>query len=1532
MFEWPSGAFMRRGDTQARTAAMARSDGTSADSTEPATSGVDDDEPPTDVFPAIDVESSTGSIRLPFDSDFDRSVRESSFRADDPPADRDIAAIDADDWWDDEAYFDDEMVDGSWRAVDEVDDGTGWTDSTGARHYRGRSVAAEFELSTDGAGGWAAARGGADRSATSPDDGQWTPVPALWSDASEADAGQRVPGGAGEQGGSHDGAASSTAPTTTGSRQSTTGDIVLPPWIDASESLCDARDETSPEAEESEFGRDAAREPSSRRTDPAAAQPADIGPTASSELWPSWMRSNELPSVGTGADAPPDGESEPSDQVAIGTSEPPNAVQPVQDRDGSVSELDGTSDRQVIVGEVSPPGTDVLPVDLDTVSGPAVRSPDSGNSDSSPASALDAISDRQVTVGEMPTASTDTLPVDLDTVSGPAVRSPDAGSSDSSPASALDGISDRQVTVGEVSTSSTDVLPVDLDTVSGPAVRSPDAGSSDSPLPSALDVASDRQVTVDGVSTPSVDASTDPDRVSGSAVQPPNSGSSDSSSVSALDGISDRQVTVGEVPTASADALPVDPDRVSGSAVRPSDSGDPDSSPVSALEVTSDPQVTVDGAPTASIDVLPVDPDTVSGQVARPSDSGSSDSSSVSALDATADPQTTAAEPKALRVDASPVDPDAVRGSAWPDDDSAILTSEPTHEAVVLGGATPPGEVTSADEMTPADGFTLSRSPDLDGEKPSLEVRRMSEPAPEFVSQADSDLAPADKISARDMENLASATPAVDPEESAPVRTATAAIPPPDDSDTETENASTPSRASENTPPSEDGRQVSDRHAHGRDLHDRDLPFEASESDDVPASGAEEGTELSSSDVAASQTDASPPTDAPAFSNDVASLESVALSNADEALPRSAAEVPVSRTGLSAAMHAGVEVEEAELPRSEAESPSLVGEQVLPGSEDVGESVTSRGEEDSSSRQVSEGTSSPDDGSPSHESEPGRGGDSSSISDDESVPLSNVSVATPSDAGGVPSREVESRDDDEPIGTVEESVRGRDGGDRVALDDGDERWRDKESQWAGESPEDGESRRAGESSGDGAPQSDDGTPDDGESRWDGAAGASAPGSNGESRWNGGSGDGESRSSGEPSDDVDSRWDHGPSSDGEPSGREPLWSQEDSESRHELTDFAPWSENGRPADTDDSEHVEYSSASSGFDHDQRSGRDRDEISPWWSDDGSIPPSTDSDASFFDKQAAWAASDAPAGSVDSADDSADRAEPRVDLPPVQLFPMLDPPLSDAAGESEHSGRWEQWLEQYPRAERTVPEPVQAQVRPLRSTQVVEEDEDVPDEPVRVPSIVDRTGGNPGLGLRRPRNASASDSGGGQNRMVGALVGVGIVVALVAVVIIAMSGSDNQKRPTAAVPSRVAPSVQSPPSKSGEPAVIATPGCEQRRTPDIVSGTDPGGTTDGPSAILAFERAYYVQRSGFAARAVVAEDSAVPPAEQIQRGINQIPLGTLYCVEITRTEAAAGEPQWRVKLTQQMPGSQATTFTQLITTVTSANRTLITTIAAG
>lgn len=224
----------------------------------------------------------------------------------------------------------------------------------------------------------------------------------------------------------------------------------------------------------------------------------------------------------------------------------------------------------------------------------------------------------------------------------------------------------------------------------------------------------------------------------------------------------------------------------------------------------------------------------------------------------------------------------------------------------------------------------------------------------------------------------------------------------------------------------------------------------------------------------------------------------------------------------------------------------------------------------------------------------------------------------------------------------------------------------------------------------------------------------------------------------------------------------------------------------------------------------------------------------------------------------------------------------------------------------------------------------DENEPGEPKPLPSLIDRTGGSPGPSLRRPR-PQGGDTDSRNDRMLAVLVVVGVLIAVGSIVWAVLPGSPPEQRADQP-PVEQATVTPAPTTLAPEAAAVATPGCEQRNSADVVSGTQPGGTTDGPSAILAFEHAYYVLRSGAAARAVVTPDSAVPDAAQIQRGIDQVPVGTRYCVHITKAQPPStdGLTRWEVRLTQQYPDEEPKTFLQSIATRSHTGKTLIESIS--
>ncbi|MFR9751729.1 hypothetical protein ACL02S_11925 [Nocardia sp. 004] len=258
------------------------------------------------------------------------------------------------------------------------------------------------------------------------------------------------------------------------------------------------------------------------------------------------------------------------------------------------------------------------------------------------------------------------------------------------------------------------------------------------------------------------------------------------------------------------------------------------------------------------------------------------------------------------------------------------------------------------------------------------------------------------------------------------------------------------------------------------------------------------------------------------------------------------------------------------------------------------------------------------------------------------------------------------------------------------------------------------------------------------------------------------------------------------------------------------------------------------------------------------------------------------------------------------------------------------WQHWLEPTPSDEQSAQQAADRQL----SIPIEPEPATTPTitaHRAQAPMIVNRSGPHQGTPVRRPRRPTQQSN---SKRVLTVLIVLGIVVVTGSIVLTIIYGSDTRTRTTAA-PSATdtVPITSTPPAVATAPAAIATPGCVQQQTVEAVSGTDPGGTGSGPEAILAFEYAYYAERSGYRARTVVAPDAAVPPADQIQRGIDRVPIGTRYCVLITPAgDTPDGQARWKVRLTQQLPGVEPNVFAQVITTRTGTDRTLITGIAAG
>ncbi|WP_280400447.1 hypothetical protein [Nocardia carnea] len=243
--------------------------------------------------------------------------------------------------------------------------------------------------------------------------------------------------------------------------------------------------------------------------------------------------------------------------------------------------------------------------------------------------------------------------------------------------------------------------------------------------------------------------------------------------------------------------------------------------------------------------------------------------------------------------------------------------------------------------------------------------------------------------------------------------------------------------------------------------------------------------------------------------------------------------------------------------------------------------------------------------------------------------------------------------------------------------------------------------------------------------------------------------------------------------------------------------------------------------------------------------------------------------------------------------------DPAPAELAGRrTEFTGGWSDWVDE-PAGDRAGD-----LLRLPRSG-----DDEYP-EPVRI-------GRGPG------RLRDAADSGNARRRRtVGVLIAVVVVLAIATAVVVYLL---TPGAPRAAGPDDGAGLRFTSGSAQTGPAAR----CPDERTGSVVRGAGAGGTDSGPAAILRFQYAYYVHRSGAVAHEVVAPGAAVSPAEVIQAGIDSVAPGTGHCVRIV----AVADGRYSVEVTEYRPGGAPATYSrQTVTTAVIDGRTLITGITAG
>ena len=146
------------------------------------------------------------------------------------------------------------------------------------------------------------------------------------------------------------------------------------------------------------------------------------------------------------------------------------------------------------------------------------------------------------------------------------------------------------------------------------------------------------------------------------------------------------------------------------------------------------------------------------------------------------------------------------------------------------------------------------------------------------------------------------------------------------------------------------------------------------------------------------------------------------------------------------------------------------------------------------------------------------------------------------------------------------------------------------------------------------------------------------------------------------------------------------------------------------------------------------------------------------------------------------------------------------------------------------------------------------------------------------------------------------VGVASAVIAGVIWGVAGGDSQNAAAATqVESADTPILE----LSDAPAAPVSDLDDECRA-------DRGDQRSGAGVIAAWNYAYYVRRDAIAARALATPNSSVVPAEQLQPFIDDIPVGTNYCV---RTKALSPDV-YLVDLSELRPdGVQR--ITQTVTT---------------
>ncbi|MDH6284447.1 hypothetical protein [Prescottella agglutinans] len=167
----------------------------------------------------------------------------------------------------------------------------------------------------------------------------------------------------------------------------------------------------------------------------------------------------------------------------------------------------------------------------------------------------------------------------------------------------------------------------------------------------------------------------------------------------------------------------------------------------------------------------------------------------------------------------------------------------------------------------------------------------------------------------------------------------------------------------------------------------------------------------------------------------------------------------------------------------------------------------------------------------------------------------------------------------------------------------------------------------------------------------------------------------------------------------------------------------------------------------------------------------------------------------------------------------------------------------------------------------------------------------------------------SGGRRPLLIG-----GVAVALIAIAsaatVIVIGGGDTATEGTPKPAAVAAATTSATSTTSTAPEAAAPAWCADSTADGRSVGRGPGGTSDGPGVIRAFDHAYYVERSGARVASLMVAPNAVP---EIQKFIDGVPLGSEHCVTIASTP----DPNvFNVDLLLRTPGASEGVIRQRIT----------------